>query len=87
MYPIRLKLDEIKISQSDVYKQLTEIGILVNLHYIPVYRHPYYQKNGFDFNDFPESESYYSEAITLPLYPTMLNKEQDSVIKALDESL
>ncbi len=87
LYVIRLNNHNNRNSHKKVFELLLNKGIGVNLHYIPVYRHPYYQKNGFDFNDFPESESYYSEAITLPLYPTMLNKEQDSVIKALNESL
>jgi len=41
----------------------------VNLHYIPVYRQPYYAREGFKPSDFPESERYYAEAITLPMYP------------------
>jgi hypothetical protein len=44
------------------FEKLRNAGILVNLHYIPVYRHPYYEAIGYDKQEFPNAESYYSEA-------------------------
>jgi len=70
-----------------VFESLREKNISVNLHYIPVYTHPYYQKMNFISNSFPHSESYYSEAISIPIYPTMSYQQQDCVIKALKEAL
>jgi UDP-4-amino-4,6-dideoxy-N-acetyl-beta-L-altrosamine transaminase len=70
-----------------VFDFLRSKGIGVNLHYIPVYRHPYYQSAKLNYDNYPESESYYSEAITIPLYPAMSNQNQDIVIRALKEVL
>jgi dTDP-4-amino-4,6-dideoxygalactose transaminase len=62
-------------------------GIGVNLHYIPVHTQPYYQKMGFREGDYPGAEQYYREAISLPLYPTMSQEQQDAVITVLKESI
>jgi dTDP-4-amino-4,6-dideoxygalactose transaminase len=62
---------------------LRDAGIGVNLHYIPVYRQPYYQKLGFPFGICPEADQYYQNAITLPLFPTMTERQQDQVIASL----
>ncbi|MBN3563500.1 UDP-4-amino-4,6-dideoxy-N-acetyl-beta-L-altrosamine transaminase [Aliamphritea spongicola] len=66
-----------------LFKALRKEGIGVNLHYIPVYRQPFYQEQGFKRDDFPNSEAYYQSAITLPLFPTMTFEEQDKVIETL----
>lgn len=83
LYVIRLQLDKIKRSHRDVFESLREKEIMVNLHYIPVHTQPYYQQMGFKPGQFPEAERYYSEAISIPLYPTMTEGQQDEVIAAL----
>jgi len=85
LYVIRLKLGEIAASHLEVFEQLHKRGILVNLHYIPVHTHPYYQDLGFRPGDFPEAERYYQEAITLPLYAGLSLSDQDLVIAAVRE--
>ena len=65
------------------YDGLRERGIGVNLHYIPVYLQPYYRRLGFALGLCPAAEAYYSEAITLPLYPALTDKEQDEVVAAV----
>ena len=87
LYIIRLKLDEISLNQKEVFAQLRENGIGVNLHYIPVHTQPYYQNLGFQLGQFQESERYYQEAISIPLYHTMSNSQQDTVIAALNKIL
>lgn len=87
LYVIRLKSNKNKSYHRNVFELLRNKRIGVNLHYIPIYKHPYYQKIGFEDNDFPESESYYSEAITIPLYPTMSHEDQNTVVSALKESI
>ena len=53
------------------------MGINVNLHYIPVYRHPYYQSlKTFKFGDFPNAEKYYSTAISIPIFPDLDEKDR-----------
>lgn len=75
------------IDRKMVFERLRASGILVNLHYIPVYHHPYYQKFGYEHKDFPEAEKYYSEAISLPIYPGLTEEQikmiADTVTKPL----
>ena len=59
----------------------------VNLHYIPIYKHPFYKKFGFDPKDFKNSEYYYKHAITLPIHPKLKNSEQLKIIKCLKKAL
>lgn len=83
LYVIRLKRDQIKRSHLEVFESLREQGVGVNLHYIPVHVQPYYQQMGFKAGDFPEAECYYSEAISLPMFQTMTEVQQDAVIAAV----
>lgn len=83
LYVIRLKLDEINKTQRQVYDALRAAGILVNLHYIPVYRQPYYEQMGFSVGHCPQAEQYYSEVISIPMYPGLTIDQQDIVIQAL----
>jgi len=87
LYVIRLKLDEIKKNHCEVFDALRTAGIGVNLHYMPVYQQPYYEKIGFDKSEFSQAEKYYAEAISLPMYPDLTNAMQDEVINALREVL
>ena len=83
LYVIRLKLNKIKKSQPEIFKILRAKNIMVNLHYIPVYRHPYYRNMGFGIGYCAESESYFKEAITIPLYPGLTTENQDFVVHSL----
>ncbi len=83
LYVIRLQLDKINKTHLQVFEQLREAGIGVNLHYIPVHTQPYYQKMGFKEGDFPEAERYYEEAISLPMFSTMTEQQQDEVVRVL----
>ncbi len=83
LYPVRLQLGKISPTHSEVFDRMRAAGIGVNLHYIPVHLQPYYAAMGFAKGDFPEAESYYAEALTLPLFPTLTEAEQDEVVAAL----
>nr|WP_024592447.1 UDP-4-amino-4,6-dideoxy-N-acetyl-beta-L-altrosamine transaminase [Pseudoalteromonas sp. TB13] len=83
LYVIRLNLNEISKTHKEVFDELRENGIGVNLHYIPVHLQPYYQKMGFKQGDFPNAESYYSNAISLPMFHGMTHEQQDEVISKL----
>ncbi|WP_348815916.1 UDP-4-amino-4,6-dideoxy-N-acetyl-beta-L-altrosamine transaminase [Halomonas sp. H10-59] len=87
LYVIRLELASINKSQRQVFETMRALGIGVNIHYIPVHTQPYYQGLGFKSGDFPEAERYYAEAISLPLYPTMTETQQDEVVEALRRAL
>lgn len=74
-------------ARNAVFQALRDAGIGVNLHYIPVHMQPYYRRLGFRSGDFPLAEAYYRAAISLPLYPTMTEAQQDQVIAKLREAL
>ncbi|MFZ1743478.1 MAG: UDP-4-amino-4,6-dideoxy-N-acetyl-beta-L-altrosamine transaminase [Pontixanthobacter sp.] len=87
LYVIRLKLDEIRKTHREVFEALRSAGIGVNLHYIPVYRQPYFARMSFAPAGFPESERYYVEAISLPMYPGLAEAQQMQVIESLREAV
>ena len=88
LYPIKIDLKRVSKTRKQIFNELREDGVGVNVHYIPIQTHPYYRKFGFKEGDFPNSESYYEAALSLPLYSGMCFQDQDkvvsSIIKALD---
>jgi dTDP-4-amino-4,6-dideoxygalactose transaminase len=83
LYPILIKFNSDFKSQKQVYNELIENNIGVNIHYIPVHRHPYYEKLGFKKNDFPIAEKFYKEVISIPLFPTLQDSHQKYVVETL----
>ncbi len=84
LYVIRLDLRKVTKTQRNVFEALRAAGIGVNLHYIPVYRQPYYAGLNFKPGYCPEAEQYYSETISLPIYPALTEVEQDQVVTTLE---
>lgn len=87
LYIVRIRQNEFGRSRRKVFDVLRQQGIGVNVHYIPVHTQPYYAKMGFSHGDFPEAESYYQEAITLPLFPGLSQSQQDHVVAALASAM
>jgi UDP-4-amino-4,6-dideoxy-N-acetyl-beta-L-altrosamine transaminase len=87
LYIIRLDRNRLKSSHRVVFEALRTNGIGVNLHYIPVYKQPWYRDLGFPDNYCAEAESYYAEAISLPLFPGLKQTEQSAVIDLLSREL
>jgi UDP-4-amino-4,6-dideoxy-N-acetyl-beta-L-altrosamine transaminase len=83
LYVVRLHTDAIKATHREVFEGLRACGIGVNLHYIPVYRQPYYASFGFSPRDYPQAERYYAEAISLPMYTTLTDAQQGEVVSRL----
>ena len=81
LYIIRIKNAGQGLTRLDLFKKLREAGILVNIHYIPVYQQPFYEKIGYNKKDYPESEKYYEEALSLPIHTLLSDEEQDYVIE------
>lgn len=81
LYVIRVKNGKRK----EVFEQLRGAGIAVNVHYIPVYSHPYYRTHGYGDVCCPNAEAYYGECISLPLYPGLTEEEQRYVIEKVKE--
>ena len=69
-------------NRKEVYDRLREAGIFANVHYIPVYKHPYYQEHGYDKICCPNAEKLYEHMLSLPLYPGLTDEEQDYVIES-----
>ncbi len=87
LYIIRLKLDSIKKSHKDIFQELRNEGLGVNLHYIPVYHHPYFKKLGFKKGYCPEAENYYREAISIPIYFSLSDEFQKQAIETITKVL
>ncbi len=87
LYVVRMLTTHPAGSHLHAFEYMRENGILVNLHYIPVYRQPYYQKMGYRVEDYPQSEAYYTAAISLPIYPGLQPEQQDRVIHTLRQAL
>lgn len=87
LYVVRLKLNKIKRNHQQVFNALRDKGIGVNLHYIPIHTQPYYQALGHKIGDYPESERYYQEAISLPLFNDLSFENQSYVIECLTDIL
>lgn len=67
----------------EIFEKLRENGIGVNVHYIPVYKHPYYLRHGYAKTCCRNAEEIYERMISLPLYPTLQKEDQDYVIEAV----
>jgi UDP-4-amino-4,6-dideoxy-N-acetyl-beta-L-altrosamine transaminase len=88
LFIIKLKLDEVNISHQKLFSKLRESGIGVNLHYIPIYKHPYYRELlQIDPMHFPESERYYSSAISLPIFYKLDKADMEYICHTLKELL
>ena len=87
IYIIRVDFTKVTLSKKEIFARMRDRGISLNLHYIPVHTQPYYQNLGFKKGDFPVSERYYEEAITLPLYYDLTDEQQDQIIQALKDVL
>lgn len=87
LYVVRVDFSKISKTKKQIFAEMKEKGICLNLHYIPVHTQPYYQKQGFKDGDFPNSEKYYEEAFTLPLYYSLNDEQQNHIVKSLVEVL
>lgn len=87
LYPIILNLDRLSAGRKEIFHALRAEGIGVNVHYIPVYWMPYYQKKGYQKGQCPTAEKVYEGLITLPLFPRMTDSDQEDVITAVRKVL
>lgn len=85
IYILKFKLEEFKGSRAEIFQALQGENIGVNVHYLPVYLHPYYKQLGYEKGLCPEAEKLYTEIITLPLFPHMSDNDVEDVIKAVNK--
>jgi len=83
IYVVKLNLEKIKKSRDDVFRELKKAKIGANVHYMPIYLHPYYQGLGYKKGLCPESEKVYEQIITLPMFPLLKNEEIDYVCEKI----
>lgn len=82
LFPVR-----VGSKRKQVFEHLRSAGIGVNVHYIPVHTQPYYTRLGFSAGMYPEAERYYAEAISLPMFASLSDAEQDQVAESLKQAL
>ena len=87
LYPVRIQKALCGKTQKEVMRALGKLGVGANLHYIPVYRQPYYEAMGFPAGYCPEAESYFKEAISIPMYPSLSGEQQAYVIHSFERIL
>ena len=86
LYPLQLDFDKLKITKSEFFKKMKESGINLQVHYIPVHLQPFYQKNyGFNTGDYPLSESFYRNEVSLPIYPDLTTDDVSLVLNNIME--
>ncbi len=86
LYVVRLA-DDAGLSRRGLFDVMRAANIGVNVHYIPVHLQPYYTQLGFKPGDYPASETYYANALSIPLYPGLTNQQQDRVAAVIRQAL
>lgn len=84
LYVVRFSNQQVR---DQAYQRLKSAGFRVNLHYIPIFLHPYYQQYGYDIAAFPGAMQYYQTALSLPLYPEMDPSNVTKVVKTISSLL
>lgn len=87
LYVIRLDIEALQVSKSEVVQAMNAAGVCVGVHYIPVHSQPYFRSLGFKWGDYPVAEQYYAGAMSLPIYPGLSDTEQNQVINAIYQIL
>ncbi len=86
LYPVRLDREKLKAGRGQVFQALRAENVGVNVHYIPVHRHPYYvERFGFRGGEYPVAEDAYERLISLPMFHGMTDEDVDDVIRAVDK--
>ena len=83
LYPIRINKNFSKIDQKDLHEILIQNAIGVNLHYIPIYRQPFYENMGFKKGYCIESENFYETILSIPIYYGLTIEKQNLVIEII----
>lgn len=83
LYILRFNLSMLSATRKEIFDALFAENVRCNVHYIPVYYHPYYQDLGYEKGLCPEAENIYEEILTLPLYYSMTDEDVSDVIEAV----
>jgi dTDP-4-amino-4,6-dideoxygalactose transaminase len=84
LYAVQLLPERLRTDRGTLFRELRRRGLGVNVHYLPVHLHPFYQRRfSYRSGDFPLAERYYERALTLPLFPRMTDEEVDRVVQVV----
>ena len=83
LYIARCDFENSDVTRVQLFQNMKNSGVFLNLHYIPIYRQPFYSKMGFDPKSFPTAELYYKQAFSIPMYADLAQADQDTVISSL----
>jgi dTDP-4-amino-4,6-dideoxygalactose transaminase len=84
LYPIRVESSKLSAGRSEIFRALRAENIGVNVHYIPVHRHPYYHERfGYRGGEYPVAEAAYERLISLPMFHSMTDRDVEDVIAAV----
>ena len=87
LYVVSVDFARAAVTKEELFIKMRERGIALQLHYIPIYRQPYYRRLGYGETQLPMTERYYEGCFSLPLYPDLSDEEQDFVIEKTKELL
>jgi len=87
LYVVQVDFSKLKITKEDLFNKLREKNIGIQLHYIPINKHPYYKSLGYGDELTPVMDKYYEESFSLPIYPKLSGEEQKYIIETLFEVL
>jgi len=85
LYPIKIKFDKILISKNDLIQALRKLGIMSQVHYIPIPLHPYYKNLGYTVAELPNAIDFYQRILSIPIYPGLSILKQRKVIRSLNK--
>lgn len=81
IYPVLVR------NRREFYFRAREVGLNLQVHYIPVHMQPYYEQFGYEYGQFPNAEAYYRHCISLPLYPLLTNADLEEIVCRIKEIL
>ncbi len=83
LYPIKIKFEKISISRNDLMLELRKVGIMSQVHYLPIPLHPYYQQLGYKADQIPQALDFYFNILSIPIYPNLGRFKQRKVVRNL----
>ena len=87
LYTIKIDFTKISLSRNDLMAKLRKIGIVTQVHYIPIPLHPYYKQKGYDIDDLQNTMNFYFQILSIPIYPKLSIIKQYKVYRNLKKLL
>lgn len=87
LYPLRIRFDRLNMNKKTLFAGLKAKDIFCQVHYIPIHLQPYYQKHfGFNNGDYPISEEFYAQELSIPMHPRLCQADLDHIVQAITEA-